>query len=91
MSSTVIAQAETMFPPLTQEQLSQIYSDFSSLQGRILTILDSVLPEGQQNKAAKDVATEVIWNSHMYLINNLDSRSRYVNQNVQVKAQRGKK
>ena len=37
--------------------------------GRILTVIDSVLPEGQQNKAAKDVIRSILhdlWNDPIW-------------------------
>lgn len=37
--------------------------------GRILTVIDSVLPEGQQNKATKDVLRGILhslWNDPMW-------------------------
>jgi hypothetical protein len=34
---------------------------FSHLSGRIMTIIDASLPEGQQCKAAKDIACQAIW------------------------------
>lgn len=37
--------------------------------GRILTVIDSVLPEGQQNKAAKDVVRHILhdlWNDPIW-------------------------
>jgi hypothetical protein len=47
------------------------HTSFSTLQGKILTLIDSLIPEGQQNKATKDLATQMIWDAYSGMVQGL--------------------
>lgn len=61
-----------MYPELSSYQWSAMYDTFQRLQGRVLTVIDSIVPEGQQNRAAKDVITQTLWDGYGSLCSSLN-------------------
>ena len=64
------SQAIEAVPPVSPTM--QVASNtFNMLQGKILTVVDALFPEGQQNKATKDVLTGIIWDTYYQMLDAL--------------------